>query len=108
LVALAHTTLCVVTWHGAHNVSPVTKWGQLLAYMPQVRRHADQARDGVVVTLPSPVLRVSHVARATNLARARAEVDSTSWNERRSANVRLMLAELDRRGARDLAAVLDR
>lgn len=108
LVALAHTTLCVVTWRGAHNVSPVTKWGQILAYMPQVLRHADQVRDGSVVTLPSPVLRGAHVERAVNLGRALAETDATSWNERRAANLRLMRAELERRDAGDLAAVLDR
>lgn len=108
LVALAHTSLCVVTWRGAHNVSPVTKWGQILAYMPQVLKHAEHARDGSVVVLPSPVLRAANVERAANLGRALAETDPTSWNERRSANLRLMRAELEQRGARDLAAILDR
>ncbi|HEV2889980.1 MAG TPA: hypothetical protein VGX28_06355 [Frankiaceae bacterium] len=108
LVALAHTSLCVVTWRGAHNVSPVTKWGQILAYTPQVLRHVGQTADGVVVTLPSPVLPTANVTRAVNLARARAEIDATSWNERRSENLRLMRAELERRHALGLTAVLDR
>lgn len=47
-------------------------------------------------------------SRAVNLARARAEADTTSCNERRSENLRLMRAELDRRGERELAAVLAR
>lgn len=108
LVALAHTRLCVVTWRGAHNVSPVTKWGQILAYTPQVLRQLGQARDGVVVTLPSPVLPTTNVSRAVNLARARSGTDATSWNERRDENLRLMRAELDRRRRVDLGAILDR
>jgi hypothetical protein len=50
LVAIARTTMSMVTWRKPIE-DPVTEWGQLLAYMPKVRQRIDE-RGPAIFILP--------------------------------------------------------
>lgn len=105
VVALACTTLSVVTWSAGVN-NPVTQWGSLLAYMPQIRAHIE--REGpTVFTLPVPRLRADHHAPTAGISRRYTSTLGMHANELRSQVLPDMKDELRARGLDDLAPRLD-
>jgi hypothetical protein len=65
LWALSRTTLSVVTWRRPIE-DPVREWGQLLAYLPEVRRMiADNGPS--IVFLPSPRLDRKSLEKSTGM-----------------------------------------
>lgn len=106
LVTLAHLTLSVVTWKRGVDDALVL-WGQLLAYMPQVRRLLGQSGPGIVV-LPAPRLGPQHLFKASSIGRGRQAVDKVSWPERQQRSLDAIRTELHDRGRDDLTNLLAR
>jgi hypothetical protein len=63
LWALTRTSLSIVTWRRSIE-DPVREWGQLLAYLPEVRRMLAEHGPSVVF-LPSPRLDKSSIRKAS-------------------------------------------
>ena len=107
LIALALTNLDVVTWRGGID-DPVVKWGQLLAYMPQIVK-ARAACSPAIYVVPTPRWsRSSNIEKASHRARQREADDRISYNERRGTALREMRQELELGGKHDLLAHLAR
>ncbi len=107
LIALSLTKIALITWrHGDDD--PVTRWGQLLAYMPQILKVMEPGK-GLVVTIPNPRLNAGSeaVSRPFDLARARKVKDNISFSERRARELAHMRPELAARGREDLLPWLD-
>jgi hypothetical protein len=108
LIALAQTRVTLVTWrHGDDDA--ITRWGQLLSYMPQVLKHMEPGRS-VVISIPNPRLGAGHHAidRPSDMAHARKARDNISYNERRSRELRHMRPYLMQRGYADWLPYLER
>lgn len=106
LVALTRLTISVVTWSRGIDDALVL-WGQLLAYMPQVRRLLSQSGPGIV-TLPAPRLAPRNLVKASDHARGRQARDKISWPERQQRSLEVIRTELHNRSRNDLARFLDR
>ncbi len=65
LWALTRTNLSIVTWRRSTE-DPVREWGQLLAYLPEIRRMIDTHGPSIVF-LPSPRLDNKSVEKASDL-----------------------------------------
>ena len=65
LFALTKTDLSVVTWRRSIE-DPIREWGQLLAYLPEIRRMID-ANGPSIVFLPSPRLDGNSIEKASDL-----------------------------------------
>jgi len=65
LWALSRTDLSVVTWKRPIE-DPVREWGQLLAYLPEVRRMITENGPSIVF-LPSPRLDRKNLGKATDM-----------------------------------------
>ncbi len=107
LIALTLTRVTLVTWsHGDDD--NVTRWSQLLAYMPQILKRMEPGK-GIVVSIPSPRLNAasSAVELPSDLARARAGRDKLSYPERRARELAVMRPYLAERGRDDLLHWLD-
>lgn len=65
LWALSRTDLSVVTWRRPIE-DPVREWGQLLAYLPEVRRMLTENGPSIVF-LPSPRLDRKNLEKATGM-----------------------------------------
>jgi hypothetical protein len=101
LIALTVTRITLVTWrHGDED--PITRWGQLLAYMPQILRRMEPGK-GIVVSIPNPRLGAGSnaVEIPGHMARARSAQDKVSYNERRSRELAHMRPYLVQRGHED-------
>ena len=104
MVVLSSIGLSVVTWRRGIDDS-LALWGQLVAYMPQVRSILNRSGPGIVV-LPAPVLSSRALQKASGLGRARQRYDQISWPERRSRSLTAVRQELRRRGRADLGHLL--
>lgn len=103
LWALTKTALSIVTWKRPVE-DPVCEWGQLLAYLPAVRRVLD--RDGPsIVFLPSPRLNRPSLKASAELGRLASE-RRVSQAELRAEARALLTDELDRRGELDRFAAV--
>ena len=105
LIALALTKLTLVTWRGGDE-DPITRWGQLLTYMPQILRRMEPNR-ALVMSIPNPRLSQDSVERPSDLARARQQHDNVSFPERRGQQLALMRPALVARGFHDWLAWLN-
>jgi hypothetical protein len=65
LWALSRTDLSVVTWRRPIQ-DPVREWGQLLAYLPEIRRMISENGPSIVF-LPSPRLERRNLQKATGM-----------------------------------------
>ena len=65
LWALSRTALSVVTWRRPIE-DPVREWGQLLAYLPEIRRMVVENGPSIIF-LPSPRLDRKNVEKATGM-----------------------------------------
>jgi hypothetical protein len=59
--------MAVITWRSSIE-DPVTEWGQLIAYLPEIRKRLDndasRSRNGTVILLPKPSLATSGIESA--------------------------------------------
>lgn len=96
LWTLTRTELSVVTWRRPIE-DPVREWGQLLAYLPEVRRMIVENGPSVIF-LPTPRLSKENLRKASaelgNLARTL----SISNNELREQARTSVVNDLERRG----------
>jgi hypothetical protein len=107
LIALVISGVHLITWRSGDE-DPVTLWGQLLAYTPQILKLLQSSKPAVV-TIPNPRLNPRQGFDLTSdLARARKVRDKLSFNERRSAAVDLMTHDLTARGLDDWQVLLKR
>jgi hypothetical protein len=65
LWALSRTDLCVITWRRPIE-DPIREWGQLLAYLPEIRRMITESGPSIVF-LPSPRLDRKNLEKATGM-----------------------------------------
>lgn len=107
LIALTLTKVTLVTWKDGDD-DPVTRWGQLIAYMPQILKRMEPGK-GIVVSIPNPRLgsRSDAVEKPGDIARARTAGDKVSYNERRARELAFMRPALAERGRKDLLGWLD-
>ena len=99
MVALAATSLTVITWRKPIEDS-IVEWGQLLAYMPQIQKLM-KAHPKTVIFLPQPSLDKSNTTSATDAIGLLAVEQGISNAQVRRDAQDAILRELDRRGLRD-------
>lgn len=99
LWALSRTAVSVVTWRRPIE-DPIREWGQLLAYLPEVRRMIT-ANGPSIVFLPSPRLDGSSIGKATGLLGRLASDLGISTQQVRSQARQVIEEELDARDERE-------
>lgn len=104
IVALTRTSLTVVTWRRPIE-DPVTEWGQLLAYMPQVLKIMGEVGPAICL-LPEPRMVTTNIDKPINAARRRAADQRRTVSELRSEAYKFMRTELQKRKRPDLAELL--
>lgn len=105
LIALNKTRLSLVTWRKPIE-DPIAEWGQLLAYMPEVRKRI--AKDGPsIFVLPAPRLKRDSIESTHTRAHESANEQRISFHQLRSTAIKVMRSELGRLGADHLAPLLD-
>jgi hypothetical protein len=76
----SRTDLSIITWKKP-QIDPIVEWGQLLAYMPQLRKLRDHCGPSVFF-LPSPSLSAGqHVEKAKGLLKAMSREQQRSPKE---------------------------
>ena len=96
LWTLTRTDLSIVTWRSP-IADPIREWGQLLAYLPEIRRMIEQSGPSVVF-LPSVRLDRKNVDRASNLIGRLASELGISGKELRDDAAKTVRAELRAKG----------
>lgn len=96
LWTLLRTDLSVVTWRRPIQ-DPVREWGQLLAYLPEIRRMIGEHGPSIVF-LPSPRLDMKSVEKATGMLGQLERDLGISTQEVRDKARRIVQEELDSRG----------
>lgn len=96
LWALSRTDLSVVTWRRPIE-DPVREWGQLLAYLPEIRRMIAEHGPSIVF-LPSPRLGKQNVEKATGMLGQLAGELGISTQEVRDQARQIVHEELGARG----------
>ena len=105
LWALSRTDLSVITWRRPIE-DPVREWGQLLAYLPEIRRMLEDNGPSIVF-LPSPRLDGKSLHKATaELGRLASELGISNKQLRDQAR-QTIEEELAARGDTALLAALD-
>jgi hypothetical protein len=99
LWTLAQTTLSVVTWRRPIE-DPVREWGQLLAYLPEIRGMIDD-HGPAIVFLPSPRLDRKSLDKATELLGQLAADLGVSGQQVRDQGGRIVRGELASMGELD-------
>lgn len=96
LWALSRTDLSVVTWRRPIE-DAIREWGQLLAYLPEVRLRIDDHGPSIVF-LPSPRLDSKSIGKATKmLGRLAADLGESTQQIRDQAR-QFVREELEQRG----------
>lgn len=96
LWTLSRTDLSVVTWRRPIE-DPVREWGQLLAYLPEIRRMIGEHGPSIVF-LPSPRLGKQNVEKATGMLGQLARDLGISTQEVRDQARQIVHEDLDSRG----------
>lgn len=104
LWALSRTDLSVVTWKRPIE-DPVREWGQLLAYLPEVRRMITENGPSIVF-LPSPRLDRKNLGKATDMIGQLATDLGISNQQVRDQAKQVIEEELNARDERDRFASL--
>lgn len=99
LWALSRTDLSIVTWKRPIE-DPVREWGQLLAYLPEVRRMITENGPSIVF-LPSPRLDRKNLGKATGLLGQLAADLGISTRQIRDQARQIVEDELDSRAERE-------
>ncbi len=107
LWTLSRTDLSVVTWRRSIE-DPVREWGQLLAYLPEIRRMVEENGPSIVF-LPSPRLDRKNLAKATGMLGQLAADLGISGQQVRDQARQIVHSELMSRGEMDrFGAMLSR
>lgn len=85
---------------------PVVEWGQLLAYLPQIRSHTANRRASRIVLLPRPLLQPDSIHSPTNELRTIADEMAVTFNALRDEAGESVLSYLDDHDVTELAAPL--
>jgi hypothetical protein len=104
LWALSRTDLSVVTWKRPIE-DPVREWGQLLAYLPEIRRMITENGPSIVF-LPSPRLDRKNLGKATDMIGLLATDLGISNQQVRDQAQQVIEEELNARDERDRFAPL--
>ncbi len=96
LWTLSRTDLSVVTWRRPTG-DPVREWGQLLAYLPEIRRMIREHGPSILF-LPSPRLDRKNIQKATSMLGQLASNFGISNREVREQAQRIVHDELADRG----------
>jgi hypothetical protein len=96
LWTLSRTKLSVVTWRRSIE-DPIREWGQLLAYLPEIRRMI-QEHGPSIVFLPSPRLERRNLDKATSLMGLLATDLGISGQQVRAQAREVVEAELEAMG----------
>jgi len=99
LWALTRTDLSVITWKRSTE-DPIREWGQLLAYLPEIRRMIEQHGPSIIF-LPSPQLKRTNLERAAELIGMLAADLGISQHEVRSTARSMIESELASRSEGD-------
>lgn len=94
--ALSHTQLSIVTWRRGVN-DPVRLWGQMLAYLPEIRRMIREHGPSIVL-LPAVQLSKSNLEKASGRLGIVANDLGISTQEVRDEGQRLVTEQLESRG----------
>jgi len=100
MVALSVTSITIITWRKPIE-DPVVEWGQLLAYMPLVRRLI-QEQPRSVILLPTPHLDAKALRTAEAALGAMARDQGVSVTQVRREAREAIERELARRSREDL------
>lgn len=93
LWALSRTRLSIITWK--HPVDdPIREWGQLLAYLPEIRRMIEEHGPSILF-LPSPRLTKANLVKASEALGAIAGQLGLSNQELRDRARNVIVAELE-------------
>ena len=90
LWALSRTAMSIITWRSPIE-DPIREWGQLLAYLPEIRRMIEHHGPSIVF-LPSPRLDGSNLRKATD-ALGRLASDLGISNQQIRDQARLTITE---------------
>ena len=94
--ALSRTKISVVTWRKPID-DPVRLWGQLLAYLPDIRQVLKEHTPSIVL-LPATRLSTDSLKKPSATLGIQAKQQGISNQEIRSKAQKLIMAELRRRG----------
>ena len=93
---MAYTKLSVITWRTPIE-DPVREWGQILAYLPTIRRLIEEHGPSIIF-LPTPRLNIRNVGKASTKLHKIAKNQGVSAQELRNDARRVVLEELNYRG----------
>jgi hypothetical protein len=96
LWTLTKTQLSVITWRRPIE-DPIREWGQLLAYLPEIRRMITESGPSIVL-LPSPRLGKSNLQRASEQLGVLATMLGISNRELRNLARATVVDGINRRG----------
>ena len=102
---ISKTKLSLITWRKPIS-DPIRAWGQLLAYLPEVRRLISQHGPSLAL-LPTPRLSANrNLAKASDNLRILAKEQAVSYQQKRTAARGAVVEELNRRGEAELLPLL--
>ena len=104
LWAIATTRLTLITWRKP-DADPIRQWGQLLAYLPEVRRLIKQHGPSLVL-LPAPRLNKKNLEKASENLNILAKKQAISSRQLRNEARRAVFEELAKRGETALLSLL--
>ena len=99
MLALANLQISVVTWRGVVQ-DPLVETGQLLAYMPQIKRHLAESKPRVIL-LPAPGLKAKNFVNPRDRLGEMAKEQKISYQQLRRDTQASMIDWLDMQGERE-------
>ena len=104
LWVISNTKLSLITWRKPIH-DPIREWGQLLAYLPEIRRLIQQHGPSLVL-LPTPRLGKKNLEKASSNLGILAKKESVSKQQVKTEARQAVVQELKRRGETDLLSLL--
>ena len=105
LWVISSTELSLITWRKPVS-DPIREWGQLLAYLPEIRRLIRQHGPSLVL-LPTPRLSTNkNLGKASDNLRILAKERAVSYQQMRTAARQAVIEELNQRGETELLSLL--
>ncbi len=105
LWVISSTKLSLITWRKPIS-DPIREWGQLLAYLPEIRRLIEQHGPSLVL-LPTPRLSPNkNLGKASENLGILAKEQSVSFQQMRTAARQAVIEELNQRGETELLSLL--
>lgn len=100
LWVISRIKLSLITWRKP-SPDPIREWGQLLAYLPEIRRLLKQHGSSLVL-LPAPRLSKKNLEKASENLNILAKKQSVSSQELRNEARKAVVGQLELRGATEL------